>query len=346
MLVVMEQDATEVQVERVLTHLAGHGLEIQRLDAPDRTIIGIASGGPPQLDVVAAMEGVHEVLAFKSPYKLANRTYQANGTLVRLGDTVIGGTEVVVMAGPCLVQSEAQIFGAAAAVRRAGGRVLCADAFGAVTSPYGFQGLGIAGLELLCAAAAHEGLKTASEVMDAAQIDTLSRFVDILEVGAQNMQNFTLLRELGRARTPVVLKRGNSATIEEWLLAAEYVLCGGNSKVVLCECGIRTFERYTSNTLDLSAIQAIKTLSHLPVLVDPSHGTGRQDHVAPMSRAALAAGADGLIIEIQFGADGAGVDVDTRSVGAAQFADLMSDLRVIAPAFRRTICPELVSVPF
>ena len=232
------------------------------------------------------------------PYKLASRAFRPEGTVVAVGDVRVGSDEVIVMAGPCSAETEQQVTETAAAVEEAGAKILRGGAFKPRSSPYSFQGLGEAGLQMLAAAARQFDLKLVSEVMDLTQIALVDRYADIFQVGARNMQNFTLLRELGRTSKPVLLKRGISATIEEWLLSAEYILSGGNSEVILCERGIRTFENYTRNTLDLSAIPVVRRLSHLPVIVDPSHGTGRSDNVAPMARAAVAAGADGLIVEV------------------------------------------------
>jgi len=254
----------------------------------------------------------------------------------------IGGDEVIIMAGPCSAESEAQVMATAAAVKRGGAKVLRGGAFKPRSSPYSFQGLGEPGLRLLRDAADQHGLQLVSEVMDISQIDVMARYADIFQVGARNMQNFTLLRELGRTRTPVLLKRGISATIEEWLLSAEYVLAGGNTEVILCERGIRTFESYTRNTLDISAIPVVKKLSHLPVFVDPSHGTGRRDKVAPMARAAVAAGADGLLIEVHCDPDHALSD-GAQSLLPSQFDRLMAELRIIAPAIGRSICLETVA---
>lgn len=280
--------------------------------------------------------------AGETPYKLASRTCRPQRTVVSMGDVRVGGDEVIVMAGPCAVESEPQIRAAAAAVKRAGAKVLRGGAFKPRSSPYSFQGLGEEALRLLRWAADEHSLVTVSEVMDVSQVETVARYCDILQVGARNMQNFTLLRDLGQIRKPVLLKRGISATIEEWLLSAEYVLAGGNPDVILCERGIRTFENYTRNTLDISAIPAIKALSHLPIIADPSHGTGRRDNVAPMARAAVAAGADGLIIEVHCDPDHALSD-GAQSLHPAQFDRLMAELRIIAPAIGRGICVELPS---
>jgi 3-deoxy-7-phosphoheptulonate synthase len=248
---------------------------------------------------------------------------------------------VIVMAGPCSAENDEQVNAAAAAVKKAGAKVLRGGAFKPRSSPYSFQGLGEEGLRMLRAAANQHDLKLVSEVMDISQIELVDRYADIFQLGARNMQNFTLLRELGRARKPVLLKRGISATIEEWLLSAEYLLAGGNTQVILCERGIRTFESYTRNTLDISAIPVVKKRSHLPIIADPSHGTGRRDKVAPMARAAVAAGADGLIIEVHCDPDHALSD-GAQSLFPHQFDRLMAELRIIAPAIGRTICLEPV----
>jgi 3-deoxy-7-phosphoheptulonate synthase len=287
------------------------------------------------------LDGVSEVLTVTEPYKLASRAFKPEGTVITVGDVRIGGDEVMVMAGPCSAESEEQVNAAAAAVKRAGAKVLRGGAFKPRSSPYSFQGLGEDGLKLLRAAASQHDLKLVSEVMDVSQIALIDQYCDIFQVGARNMQNFTLLKELGRARKPVLLKRGIAATIEEWLLSAEYILAGGNGAVILCERGIRTFESYTRNTLDISAIPVVKKLSHLPIVVDPSHGTGRRDKVAPMARAAVAAGADGLIIEVHCDPDHALSD-GAQSMYPAQFDRLMAELRIIAPAIGRTICLEPV----
>ena len=261
--------------------------------------------------------------------------------MVAVGDVRIGGDEVIVMAGPCSAESEQQVETVAAALAKAGAKLLRGGAFKPRSSPYSFQGLGEEGLKLLRAAADRHNLKLVSEVMEIGQIELVSRYADMLQVGARNMQNFNLLRELGKTRTPILLKRGISAMIEEWLLSAEYILSGGNTDVVLCERGIRTFERYTRNTLDISAVPVVHKLSHLPIIVDPSHGIGLRDKVAPMARAAVAAGADGLIIEVHPDPDHALSD-GAQSMFPAQFDRLMAELRIIAPAIGRSICVEPV----
>jgi 3-deoxy-7-phosphoheptulonate synthase len=341
--VVMEEGASGSQVERVVAQLVEMGYDVHRSIGSTRTILG-AVGGHPDADpaVVRMLDGVDEVVRVTEPYKLASRSFRPEGTVVTVGDVRIGGDEVVVMAGPCSVETEAQVRAAAAAVRRAGAKILRGGAFKPRSSPYSFQGLGEEGLRLLRWAADEQNLKVVSEVMDLSQLAVMDQYVDILQVGARNMQNFSLLRELGRQRKPVLLKRGISATIEEWLLSAEYVLAGGNMDVILCERGIRTFENYTRNTLDISAIPVVKTLSHLPIIADPSHGTGRRDKVAPMARAAVAAGADGLIIEVHCDPDRALSD-GAQSLYPAQFDRLMAELRIIAPAIGRGICVEPVA---
>jgi len=343
MVVVMKERASEEQVQQVIAHLMEMGFDVHRSTGATRTVLG-AVGGNRQVDtgLVELLEGVHEVVRITEPYKLASRTFKPENTVVVIDDVRIGGDEVIVMAGPCSAESEEQVEATAAAVRRAGAKILRGGAFKPRSSPYSFQGLGEDGLRLLRSAADRHGLKLVSEVMDQSQIELVARYAHMLQVGARNMQNFTLLRELGRARTPVLLKRGISATIEEWLLSAEYVLAGGNENVILCERGIRTFESYTRNTLDISAIPVVQKLSHLPIVVDPSHGTGRRDKVAPMARAAVAAGADGLIIEVHNDPDHAKSD-GAQSMFPAQFDQLMAELRIIAPAIGRSICLEPVA---
>jgi 3-deoxy-7-phosphoheptulonate synthase len=337
MVVVMQERATEAQIEAVVGHLIEMGYDVHRSTGVSRTVLGAVGSGAGDPQLLELHEGVHEVLRITEPYKLASRTFKPDNTVVTIGDVRIGADEVIVMAGPCSAESEEQVESTAAAVRRAGAKVLRGGAFKPRSSPYSFQGLGEAGLRMLRAAADRHELKLVTEVMEVSQIELVERYADILQVGARNMQNFSLLRELGRVRKPVLLKRGISATIEEWLLSAEYVLAGGNTEVILCERGIRTFENYTRNTLDISAIPVVQTLSHLPVVVDPSHGTGRRDKVAAMARAAVAAGADGLLIEVHCDPDHARSD-GAQSLFPQQFDRLMAELRTIAPAIGRTIC--------
>ena len=262
--------------------------------------------------------------------------------MVTVGDVRIGGDEVIVMAGPCSAETDEQVHNTAAAVRKAGAKILRGGAFKPRSSPYAFQGLGEEGLRMLRDAGKTYDMKVVTEVMDVSQIDLIGKYADIYQVGARNMQNFTLLRELGNVRKPVLLKRGLAATIEEWVMSAEYILSGGNNDVILCERGIRTFETATRNTFDLSAIPVVKKMSHLPVVADPSHGAGRRDMVVPMARAAVAAGADALIIEVHCDPDHALSD-GAQSMFPAQFDRLMAELRIIAPAIGRTICLEPVA---
>jgi 3-deoxy-7-phosphoheptulonate synthase len=339
MVVVMEERASEQQIEQVVARLVEMGMDVHRSTGATRTVLGAVGQGRPDKGLIELLAGVREVVRISEPYKLASRTFKPAQTVVTVGDVHIGGDEVVVMAGPCSAETEEQVRASAAAVRRAGAKVLRGGAFKPRSSPYSFQGLGEQGLKWLRAAATAEHMALVSEVMDISQIPLIEHYCDIFQVGARNMQNFSLLRELGRVRKPVLLKRGISATIEEWLLSAEYILSGGNTDVILCERGIRTFETATRNTFDISAIPVVKKLSHLPVVADPSHGAGRRDMVAPMARAAVAAGADGLIIEVHCDPDHALSD-GAQSMFPAQFDRLMAELRIIAPAIGRSICLE------
>jgi 3-deoxy-7-phosphoheptulonate synthase len=337
MLVVMQEGASESQIEKVIDRLVGMGFTVHRSTGVRHTVLGgvgpVDEFEPADFEV---LDGVKECHRIVSPYKLASRHFRPAGTTVRVGNVEIGAAKIVVMAGPCSVESEEQINRVAEQVAAAGATVLRGGAFKPRTSPYSFQGLGEEGLRLMRQAADRHGLLVVSEVMDLTQIPLVAEYADILQVGARNMQNFNLLRELGDRRKPVLLKRGISATIEELLLSAEYVLAGGNYDVILCERGIRTFEGYTRNTMDISAIPVVKKLSHLPMIADPSHGTGRRDKVLPMARAAVAAGADGLIIEVHDNPDKALSD-GAQSLFPQQFQELMEQLRIIAPAVGRTL---------
>jgi 3-deoxy-7-phosphoheptulonate synthase len=343
MLVVMQEGATEAQIQGVIDRLVAMNFTVHRSTGVVHTVLGgvgpVDHFDPADFEV---LEGVKECHRIVSPYKLASRHFRPGGTVVKIKDVEIGGSNVVMMAGPCSVESEDQIKKAAEIVATGGGKVIRGGAFKPRSSPYSFQGMGEEGLKLLRSAADASGLLVISEVMDQTQIPLVAEYADILQVGARNMQNYTLLRELGHARKPVLLKRGISATIEEWLLSAEYVLSGGNTDVILCERGIRTFETATRNTFDVSAIPVVKKLSHLPIIADPSHGAGRRDMVAPMARAAVAAGADGLIIEVHCDPDHALSD-GAQSMFPAQFDRLMAELRIIAPAIGRGICLEPVT---
>jgi 3-deoxy-7-phosphoheptulonate synthase len=333
----MQQGATEEQIEHVIGRLVDLGFDVHRSTGLIHTVLG-GVGGRYDFDlaVFQVMEGVKEAHRIVSPYKLASRSFRPAGTIVKVGSVTIGGDAIVVMAGPSAVESRDQIEQCAELAARAGAKVIRGGAFKPRSSPYEFQGLGAEGLQLLRTAADRHGLLVISEVMDLTQIPLLTEYADIVQVGARNMQNFTLLRELGKLSKPVLLKRGIAASIEELLLSAEYVLSGGNYNVVLCERGIRTFETYTQNTLDLSAIPVIKKLSHLPIVADPSHGTGRRDFVAPMARAAVAAGADGLLLEIHPDPESALSD-GAQSMRPEQFEELMHQLQAIALAVGRAI---------
>ena len=284
---------------------------------------------------IELLDGVREVVRITQPYKLASRAFRPEGTIVDLGKGVkVGGTEVVVAAGPCAVETKSQIDSVAERVASLGAKILRGGAFKPRSSPYAFQGLGEAGLKMMREAADRNGLLVVSEVMDPSQVELMLGYVDVLQVGARNMQNYHLLRALGEVRKPVLLKRGMSAMIEELLLSAEYIMSGGNYNVILCERGIRTFDTNTRNTLDIAAIPVIKKLSHLPIIADPSHGTGRRDKVAPMARAAVAAGADGLLIEVHPDPEHALSD-GAQSLFPDQFGALMAELKIIAPAVGR-----------
>jgi 3-deoxy-7-phosphoheptulonate synthase len=333
----MQQGATEPQIQAVIDRLVELGFDVHRSTGVIHTLLG-GVGGKDEFDLAMfeVMDGVKEAHRIVSPYKLASRSFRPAGTIVKVGNIEIGGNCVVVMAGPCSVESREQIERSAEVVARAGAAVIRGGAFKPRSSPYAFQGLGEEGLKMLREAADRHGLLVVSEVMDQIQIPLMAEYVDILQVGARNMQNFNLLRELGKLRKPVLLKRGIAATIEELLLSAEYILAGGNYDVILCERGIRTFETSTRNTMDISAIPVVKSLSHLPIVADPSHGTGRRDKVAPMARAAVAAGADGLLLEVHPDPDHALSD-GAQSLRPEQFQELMAQLRIIAPAVGRRV---------
>jgi 3-deoxy-7-phosphoheptulonate synthase len=336
MLVVMEEGATERQIQQVIDRLVGMGFTVHRSTGVMHTILGgvgpMDSFDPADFE---AMEGVKECHRIVSPYKLASRHFRPQGTTVKIGDIEIGGTAAVIMAGPCSVENRDQIEASAEIAARSGARILRGGAFKPRSSPYSFQGLGSEGLKMMREAADRYGLLMVSEVMDPTQIPLMCQYADILQVGARNMQNFTLLREVGRVKKPVLLKRGIAATIEELLLAAEYVLSAGNYDVILCERGIRTFETYTRNTMDVSAIPIVKKLSHLPIIGDPSHGTGRRDMVLPLARAAIAAGADGLIVEVHPDPDHALSD-GAQTLTPVQFQEMMQQVRAVAAAVGRT----------
>jgi 3-deoxy-7-phosphoheptulonate synthase len=338
MVIIMHEGATDEQIQHVIDRVIASGFDVHRSTGASHTVLG-AVGVHRDFDHrdFELLEGVREVVRITQPFKLASRQFKPQGTIIDLGRGVkIGGSEIVVAAGPCSVESREQILSIAESVSKAGAKILRGGAFKPRTSPYAFQGMGEKGLQLMREAADKFNLFVVSEVMDPSQIQMMGAYVDIFQVGARNMQNYFLLRALGEVQKPVLLKRGMSATMEEWLLSAEYILSGGNYNVVLCERGIRTFETATRNTLDIAAIPVIQKLSHLPIFADPSHGTGRRDKVPPMARAAIAAGADGLLIEVHNDPDHALSD-GAQSLHPANFAKLMDELRIIAPAVGRRL---------
>jgi 3-deoxy-7-phosphoheptulonate synthase len=338
MIVAMQETATEEQIQQVIEHLIRMGFAVHRTTGMRQSILA-AVGARIDFDTrnLEVLPGVHEVHRISAPYKLVGRTFRPEGTILKFANGLsIGNEEVVVMAGPCSVESRQQLFTVSQQISQAGARVLRGGAFKPRSSPYAFQGLGLEALKLLREAGEKYGMLVISEVMEISQIEMMVPYVDILQVGARNMQNFNLLRELGKIKTPVLLKRGIAATLEELLLSAEYIMAGGNYSVILCERGIRTFETYTRNTMDISAIPIVKNLSHLPMTADPSHGTGRRDKVAAMARASLAAGADALLIEVHHDPDRALSD-GAQSLFPEQFSKLMEELRLIAPAVGRRI---------
>lgn len=333
----MKDTATEEQIAVVAAKIESIGFKIHKVVGVHKTIIG-AIGDVPSVDIreFQLLDGVAEVHRISEPYKLAGRTFHSENSLVRVKDAVFGGEQICVIAGPCSIENEDQLFTIAKSVKEAGAKVLRGGAFKPRTSPYAFQGMGKEGLVLLSKASLEFNMPTVSEIMRENQLDLLVEYVDILQVGARNMQNFPLLKELGNINKPILLKRGMAARIEELLMAAEYIMSGGNYNVILCERGIRTFENYTRNTLDISAIPVVKKLSHLPIIADPSHGTGLRDKVAPMARAAIAAGADGLTIEVHHDPDHALSD-GPQSLYPAQFVKLMEEVRMIAWAIGRKV---------
>jgi len=338
MIVAMQEHATEEQIDGVIEKMVESGVNVHRTTGTTQTILaGVGPTSALDIDEFKLMSGVLSVHRISSPYKLAGRAFRPEGTIVEFNNGIrIGGDEIAMMAGPCSIESRDQIFLTAKQVREGGASFLRGGAFKPRSSPYAFQGMGIPGLKLMREAADSQGLLCISEVMEISQIEPMLPYVDCFQVGARNMQNFNLLRELGKVRKPVLLKRGIAATLEELLLSAEYIMAGGNYDVILCERGIRTFETYTRNTMDISAIPIIHKLSHLPMTADPSHGTGRRDKVAPMARASVAAGADALLIEVHCNPDKAWSD-GAQSLAPEQFTTLMAELRIIAPAVGRRI---------
>lgn len=337
MIVIMQKGAQKEEIQKVIEKLEKVGFSIHLSEGVERTIIG-AVGDKSILNELGleAMIGVERVVAIRHPYKMVSREVKSENTVVKIGDVEIGGSQIQVMAGPCAVESREQLFEVAQMVKDSGAKILRGGAFKPRTSPYAFQGLEEEGLKLLAEARERTGLLIVTEVVDPRTIDLVSEYSDILQIGARNMQNFFLLKEVAKANKPVLLKRGLSSTIEEWLMAAEYIYAGGNHNVIFCERGIRTFETTTRNTLDLSAVAMVKQLSHLPVIVDPSHGTGVRSLVQPMSQAAIAAGADGLMIEVHPNPPEALCD-GPQSLTPEQFSTLLSSVKNIAGAIGKEL---------
>jgi 3-deoxy-7-phosphoheptulonate synthase len=338
MLIVMHHDATDDQIRRVCDTIQEMGYQARPMPGRQRTTVGlVGNDGRVDGSRLSALPGVQEVIHVSKPYKQVSREWKPESTIVRLsGGLAIGGEDVVVMAGPCSVESERQILAAAEAVREAGAAVLRAGAFKPRSSPYSFQGLGMEGLRLLARAREETGLLIVTEAMDPEAVDPVAEVADIIQIGARNMQNYSLLKRVGRVNRPVLLKRGLSATIQELLLSAEYILAEGNPNVILCERGVRGFDSATRNLFDLSAVPVVKGLSHLPIIADPSHGTGHRDMVTPMARAAVAAGADGLLVEVHPNPDRALSD-GAQSLYPDQFVRMMRETRLIAEAIGRRI---------
>lgn len=337
MVIVLEKNITDKQYENIIKHLEDFGFSVHKSTGVEQVVLG-AIGVKPNFDTrkVKILEGVTEVFRITEPFKLAGRSFQKEDTVIKINDVSIGGNEVIVMAGPCSVESEEQIFTIARMVSESGAKILRGGAFKPRTSPYSFQGMGEQGLKLLRKAADEFNLLVITEVLERTQIPLIEQYTDIFQVGARNMQNFPLLSELGKGTKPVMLKRGLSATIEDWLMSAEYILSNGNRNVMLCERGIRTFETYTRNTFDISAIPVVHNKSHLPVIADPSHAIGIRDKIIPMARAAVAAGADGLMIEVHHDPEQALSD-GPQALLPEQFTDLMNQVKAIAQVIGREI---------
>jgi 3-deoxy-7-phosphoheptulonate synthase len=337
MMVVMRQDATPEEIRGVVTAIEARGFKAHPIPGAQRTAIGITGNkGALEAPAFESLPGVLEVIPISHAYKLVSREAKPEDSVVEVGAVKIGGNELAIVAGPCAVESLEQTLTVARAVKKAGAHLLRGGAYKPRTSPYSFQGLGEEGLRMLTAAREETGLPVITEAVDLESLDLVERYADAIQIGARNMQNFSLLKRAGKARKPVVLKRGMSATLEEFLMSAEYILSEGNYQVILCERGVRTFSDFSRNTLDLAVVPAVKKISHLPIVVDPSHGTGRRDKVAPLSRAAAAVGADGLMVEVHHDPDRALSD-GPQSITPAMFEELMRDLRQIAPVLGRSL---------
>lgn len=337
MIIIMRPEASVAEIERIQRKVESLGCTVQRVQGENYCILGLI-GDTSKIDpsLLQANESVNRILRVQEPFKRANRLFHPENTVIQVGDASVGGNKIAVMAGPCSVESEEQIISIAESVKKSGASFLRGGAFKPRTSPYSFQGLKEEGLELLKLAKEKTGLPIVTEVMSARLIEEIAEYADVLQVGARNMQNFELLKEVGRCDKPILLKRGLSATIEEFVMAAEYIMSEGNNNVILCERGVRTFETYTRNTLDLSAIPAIKRLSHLPIVVDPSHAAGMWWMVEPLSKAAIAVGADGLIIEVHNDPANARCDGE-QSIKPERFDALMKSLSEIAKICDRSL---------
>ena len=335
MIVVLEKNIKEDQLKNIIKHLEDSGFKVHQSSGEERTILG-AIGVQPNFDTrkIKILEGVEEVYRITDPFKMASRSFKPQNTVIKVGNIEIGSNEVMVIAGPCSVESEEQVMTIAEIVKKGGAKILRGGAFKPRSSPYSFQGLGEDGLKFLRKAADENGLLVITEVLENSMIDLIYKYTDIFQVGARNMQNYSLLKELGAAKKPVMLKRGLSATVEDWLMSAEYILSNGNPDVFLCERGIRTFETYTRNTFDISAIPVVHKRSHLPVFADPSHATGLRDKVIPMARAAVAAGADGLMIEVHHDPEKALSD-GPQALLPEQFEEMMKQVKSIANVIGR-----------
>lgn len=330
MLIVMKPKASEEQINEVVSFIKTKGFDAHISKGEINTIIGAVGGKTIDTRNIELFDGVQEVIKITTSYKLASRSFQPEDTVIKIKGVEIGGEELSLMAGPCTIESMVQIRTTAEQLHSMGVKIIRGGAFKPRTSPYSFQGLGEEGLKIIREVADEFGMIVTSEIMEISQLPLFLKYVDIFQVGARNMQNFNLLKELGYIDRPILLKRGLSATIEEWLMSAEYIMSGGNRQIILCERGIRTFENATRNTLDISAIPVVKKLSHLPIIADPSHGTGLRDKVAPMSRAAIAAGADGIMVEVHHAPETALCD-GAQSLYPHQFSKLVDDLKIIAP---------------
>ncbi len=338
MVVIMKPEATQEDITKVVARIESAGLQAQKSTGEQHTLIGVI-GDKTKLanQPIESMRGVDRTMPISAPYKLASRQFRDEATIIVSNGTTIGGNQLVVIAGPCAVENTEQIVRIAQEIKQSGATFIRGGAFKPRTGPYSFQGFGESALKMLVTAKEETGLGIVTEVMTPQEVELVGQYTDIFQLGTRNMQNFYLLREVGKQKKPVILKRGFSSTIEEWLLAAEYILSEGNPNVILCERGIRTFETHTRNTLDLNAVPAIKELSHLPIISDPSHGTGIRSYVAPMSKASIAAGADGLILEVHHDPDNSMTGDGVQSLFPDQFSTLMADLRHLATAIGRKL---------